>query len=287
MLEYKALIFILLVWLPSVAAIGLSIPPVLVGDKKRYSSPLNLLNCVSYLTSKDDIVTVTIKTGGRLTSQVLNLNVFDSQKNTLRSLEDLSGDQIIMFTNLDYEMSAPDKKKRRLLEFHGKNSKEDEETMYPPIPEMTYVHICYDNIYSDKSWSFQKQTRDLTMTVDIRSLASLKKTNYKMYAKYFGQHTETAKMRDDLDFEFDFSEESFESVVKKLEHLLNEVNDQLKDSHKVVENLKHNERRLRDLNEEIFENYIKTTTLLLFTIGSLGIIQIIYFKFYFKRRKLI
>lgn len=274
-------------WLSKVAAIGLSILPVLVGDKKRYSSPLHLLNCVSYLTSKDDIITVTIKTGDRLTSQVLNLNVFDSQKNTLRSLEDLSGDQMIMFTNLDYEMSASDKKKRRLLEFHGKNPKEEEENIYPPIPEMTYVHICYDNIYSDKSWSFQKQTRDLTMTVDIRSLASLKKTNYKMYAKYFGQHTETAKMRDDLDFEFDFTEESFESVVKKLEHLLNEVNDQLKDSHKIVENLKYSERRLRDLNEEIFENYIKSTTFLLFTIGTLGIIQIIYFKFYFKRRKLI
>lgn len=286
MLRKLHFLLFILASLRAALAIGLSIPPVLVGDKRRYSSPRNLANCLSYLTSKDDILMVTIKAGDKLTSQKLNLNVFDSQKNTLRFLEDLEHDQVVMFTNLDYELTPKDKHWKRLLGVHEKKVEEGIDLL-PFVPEKTYVHICFDNVYTDKSWSFQKQHHDLIMTVDIRSLSSLKKTNYKKYAKYFSQFSETAKMNDDRDFQFDFSEESFESAVKKLENLLHEVSEELQASHEVVQNLKRNERRLRDLNEEIFENYIKTSTLLLFTIGSLGLIQLFYYKFYFKRQKLI
>lgn len=286
MLHDLVTIFLLFAWLPSVVAIGLSIPPVLTGDKKRYSTPHNLANCISYLTSKDDIITVKIKAGEKQTSQVLNLNVFDSQKNVLRTLEDLEQDQVVMFTNLDYQATPEEKKRKRFLEVQDKTEQDDIDLL-PLVPEKTYVHICFDNIYSDRSWSFQKQPRDLSLTVDIRSLASLKKTNYKIYAKYFTQNSESAKMRDDLDFEFDFTQESFESAVKKLQVELNEVSEELKQSLEVVQNLKFHERRLRDMNEEIFENYMRTSVLLLCTIAGLGMIQLFYYKFYFKRRKLI
>lgn len=280
------LVFLLLALLPCAVSIGISVPPVLIGDKKKYSSPRNLENCVSYLTSKDDIITVTIKSGDKLTSQLLNLNVFDSQKNALRSLEDLSGDQMVMFTNLGYQDTSPDHSWKRLLDFHDKKTDEFYDQL-PLVPEKTYVHICFDNVYSDKSWSFQKQPRELSMTIDIRSLASLRNTNYKEYAKHFTKISDTENNDEDAAVDRDFSEENFESAIKKLEHLLNEVSEELKDSQIVAQNLKRSERRLRDLNEKIFENYIKTATLLLFTIASLGLIQLSYYKFYFKRRKLI
>lgn len=283
MFRAHALLVWLLAYLPAVLAIGLSIPPVLIGDKKRYSSPLNLANCVSYLTSKDDIITVTIKAGDKLNSQLLNLNVFDSQKNTLRFLEDLEHNQMVMFTNLDYQLSGQDHHWKRLLDFHREKKPQEGIDLLPSVPDKTYVHICFDNIYLDKSWSFQKQPRELIINVDIKSLTALKKTNYKKYAKYFSHFLES----DDIETDFDFSEENFESAVKKIENLLNEVSEELDASLKIVQNLKVHERRLRDLNEEIFENYIKTSTLLLFTIGSLGLIQLFYYKFYFKRRKLI
>ena len=92
-----------------------------MGDQKRCSSPRNLANCVSYITSKDDIITVNIKAGETIASQELNLNVFDSKKNILRSLTDLAHDQVVMFTNLNYQTSSKEKKWKRLLDFHYKD----------------------------------------------------------------------------------------------------------------------------------------------------------------------
>ncbi|RKP31820.1 hypothetical protein METBISCDRAFT_26297 [Metschnikowia bicuspidata] len=85
------------------------------------------------------------------------------------------------------------------------------------------------------------------MSVDIRSLSSLKKTNYKKYSKYFNQVSQTTLTGKGPETEPDFFKESFESAVKQLENLLQEASDELEESNK----------------------------------------EILYYKFYFKRLKLI
>lgn len=260
----------------------MTIPPVVTGDRKKYSSLNNLMNCIGYWTFKDDIILVTVKSGDRIASQQLNLNVFDSDNNKLRSIEDLADDKTFMFTNLNNpvqlsEHSTPKRDKNEYEEFTDTRSGK------------SYIYICFDNIYFDKSWSFQKRSRDLMLQVSIRNMTLLQQTNYNKFAKYFNQvkDPKDSDVNANNEFQLDFSEQDFEKAMDQLQVLLNEVSEELRSTEGVVKLLMDNEFKLRDLNEEIFEEYTRTSLILFACICISGLCQIIYYKCYFTKRKLI
>lgn len=267
--------FVFLALLYTVAAIGLSVPPIAVGDTSLYSSTKNLINCISYKTSRDDIVMAQINSGNKLASQKLNLYVFDSNLNLLRSLQDMSHEQTVMVTNLNSPIKFSD-----LLGKH-KSRQVDEAAK-------DFVHICFDNVYYDKSWSFNKQARNVILTVNVRNVTTLKKTNYNNYAKYFTKLTDLEKAQvTEESFDLDFSEGDFDKAISKLQTLLNEVSEELRDLSRTLQELKNSESELRNVNESIYERYTLSLLLIFALICLLGFFEIVYYYFMLKRRKLI
>lgn len=262
----------------------MTIPPVVTGDRKKLSSLNNLMNCISYRTFKDDIILVTVNSGDRIASQQLNLNVFDSENSVLRSMTDLADEQNFMFTNLNNPIQFDNRKPT-----NQKKARDDYNDLMNLHSGKSYIYICFDNIYFDKSWSFQKQSRDLLLTVSIRNMTSLKETNYNKLAKYFNQ----LKDPNDLDinenneFQLNFNEEDFEKAMGSLQNQLNEVSEELKSTEAIFKILMDNESKLRDVNEAIYEEYTFTSIILIACISIFGICQIVYYKCYFTKRKLI
>lgn len=264
-------------------AIGMTIPPVVTGDHKKYSSLSNLMNCISYRTFKDDIILLTVNSGDRIVSQQLNLNIFDSENNMLRSVEDLADEKTVMFTNLNNPIQLEDRKNAPM------RARDNYHDLMNVHSGKSYVYVCFDNIYFDKSWSFQKHSRDLLLHVSIRNLTSLKETNYNNFAKYFSQLKDPREVdiNEDNEFQLDFNEQDFEKAVVQLQTLLNEVSEELKSTEGIIKILMDNESKLRDVNEAIFEDYTLTSIVLIACICIFGLCQIIYYKCYFTRKKLI
>lgn len=290
------IISLLLAWANQVVALGMIIPPVATGDKRKYSGINNLLNCVSYRTRKDDIIMARIDSGDRISLQKLNLHVFDSDNNVLRTMDNMAGEQTIMFTNLNNPVqleqhlaSGLDLLSRKLGEkiHHNKNKPRDAQYDADMIPHIgkSYVYICFDNIYYDKSWSFQRSPREVTLTVDIRDINTLKETNYANYARYF-KDEKKAESGHDLDTS-NFNERDFESAVDKLLAMLHQVLEEIQSSTAVSESLKVRQSELRNVNEAIYETYMQTTVIILSCICVFGLVQVIYIRFYLKLKKLI
>lgn len=271
-------VILFILWIPNCLAIGMSIPPVVTGDHKKYSSLSNLMNCISYRTFKDDIILVIINSGDRIASQQLNLNVFDSENNILRSMEDMADEQTFMFTNLNNPVQLSANKPR-----------DDYDDLMSVHSGKSYVYICFDNIYFDKSWSFQKRSRDLLMQVAIRNITSLKETNYNKFAKYFNQvkNPSDSDVNENNEFQLDFNEQDFEKAMAQLQTLLNEVSEELRSTEGIINLLMDNEYRLRDVNEAIYEDYTRTSIFLIACICIFGLCQIIYYRCYFSRKNLI
>ncbi|GEQ66545.1 hypothetical protein JCM33374_g208 [Metschnikowia sp. JCM 33374] len=279
-------VFFTLIW--QVSAIGMSIPPVVTGEQKRYSSLSNLMNCISYTTSKDDIIMLNIQSGSKLSSQQLNLRVFDSENNILRSIQDISGEQSVIFTNLNNPIQIHQTDPKHLIGLTNRRQIDnDEEDL--STSEKSHIHICFDNVYFDKSWSFQKRSRDVQLNVSIRNITTLRQTNYNDYAKYFVRisNTDMKEVDHSSNSNSDFTEKDFNNAVNHLQTSLNEVSEELKSSKGTLQTLQSLENELRNFNESIFESFTRTSLLLIATICIFGLAQLAYFHIFLKRKKLL
>lgn len=285
----------------------MSIPPISQDDKDHYSGLNYLDNCLSYHTNNNDLIMVTVLLGERLPSQSLNLKVFDSEDNLLRYSNNIMGEINLILKNLnnqDYYLSegsrdvaepgvslnpTPSKvpnKRDQLLDklsgFHpsrSNNAKLNE--LLNNDKGKNLINVCFDNIYSDKSWSFQPQIRDIDLHVSLRDVSTLKQTNYNLYSKYFN------KFRSSIQSDTPsllMEEKDFDEQIEVIENEIHNVVQNLKNSELILQNLLDQEWKLRDVNETIFAGYTRISIILLVTILVMGLFQIAYFGFYFKRR---
>lgn len=269
-----------------VHGVGMSIPPILIGEQKKYSSLDHLYNCISYPTVKDDIILVHVDSGDKIPSQSLNLNIFDSDSNTLRLKNDLSQSLDLMFTNLNNPSKINDDltKKSNILNrlhlgYHNLPESDISTDLFNSNKGRSFIHICFDNIYGDKSWNFIPSSRDIEITVEIKNMTTIKQTNYNNYAKYFKNKQEKGKII--------LNENDFDSKVTSVEQELNDVVENLKNSANILSNLMDQEFKLRDVNESIFDRYTKNSIILITCIGILGICQVLYFKCLMKKTKVL
>lgn len=303
---------LLTAWVTSMVMIqtyglGLIVTPHLVGDNKKYSSINNLLNCVSYPTVKDDIIILTVDSGEKLPSQVLNMNIFDSENNKIRYKGDISEEMNLIFTNLNNPLQinrnyadSPDKR-NILNKIHLGRNKEQErvDELMNSDTGKSLIYICFDNLYLDKSWSFQPQDRDVEIFVDIKNMTTIKQTNYNLYAQYFkkfkynsdqgvdAKNNEKKSKNEGTDktLKKDFTQNDFENNIKLLESELSDVVENLKNSELILTNLMEQESKLRDANERIFSEYTKVSIIMIVAISIFGMAQLVYFRCYLKKRK--
>ena len=303
---------LLTVWVTSVVMIqvyglGLIVTPQLVGDNKKYSSINNLLNCVSYPTVKDDIIILTVNGGEKLPSQVLNMNIFDSENNKIRYKRDISDEMNLIFTNLNNPLlinrnhgNSPDKH-NILNKLHLGRNKEQErvDELMNSDTGKSLIYICFDNLYLDKSWSFQPLDKEVEIFVDIKNMTTIKQTNYNIYAQYFKKfkynsekgidvkNNEKKSKNEGTDKapKKDFTQNDFENNIKLLESELSDVVENLKNSELILKNLMEQESKLRDANEKIYSEYTKVSIIMLVIISIFGLAQLVYFRCYLKKRK--
>lgn len=303
---------LLTAWVTSMVMIqtyglGLIVTPHLVGDNKKYSSINNLLNCVSYPTVKDDIIILTVDSGEKLPSQVLNMNIFDSENNKIRYKGDISEEMNLIFTNLNNPLQinrnyadSPDKR-NILNKIHLGRNKEQErvDELMNSDTGKSLIYICFDNLYLDKSWSFQPQDRDVEIFVDIKNMTTIKQTNYNLYAQYFkkfkynsdqgvdAKNNEKKSKNEGTDktLKKDFTQNDFENNIKLLESELSDIVENLKNSELILTNLMEQESKLRDANERIFSEYTKVSIIMIVAISIFGMAQLVYFRCYLKKRK--
>ena len=285
----------------------MSIPPISQDDKDHYSGLNYLDNCLSYHTSNNDLIMVTVLLGERLPSQSLNLKVFDSEDNLLRYSNNIMGEINLILKNLnnpDYYLSegsrdvaeseaslkptpskVPNKRDQlidKLPGFHPSRSNDAKlNELLNNDKGKNLIYVCFDNIYSDKSWSFQPQIKDIDLHVNLRDVSALKETNYNLYSKYFN------KFRSSIQSDTPsllMEEKDFDEQIEVIENEIHNVVQNLKNSELILQNLLDQEWKLRDVNETIFAGYTRISIILLVTILVMGLFQIAYFGFYFKRR---
>lgn len=283
----------LLLCVNGIVALGLIIPPIKVGDKGSYASLKNTVNCVKYKSNKDDIVFITLKTGDRQHNQMLDVIVLDEQNNNLRQLTDVSNDINIIFSNmngeneLDQEIALKRGEKRDLV-------------------ESSDFYICFNNIFTDKSWSFQPQPKELELFVDIKNMTTIKQYNYKSLGKYFNrlkfEHydqdqddqqkinnlgEEQIKPKKMVPLKHVFSESDWINEINFLSTELNNIVASLKESEMILTDLSQQEVSLRNVNEDIFSNYTKTVIALYVIICVIGALQLLYYRWLLKKRKVL
>lgn len=275
--------------LPVCYAIGLSVLPIRIDDHKSYSSVKNLANCIGYSTSKDDIITIVVKSGQKQQSQMLDLHVIDSDSNTLRSLHDISGEQMFMFTNLNNPIQLEDVSTKPPSGKRGAANSDSYNQLMSSFEGKSYLYVCFDNIYTDKSWSFQKQSRDVTFSISIRNITTLKETNYNKLAKHFNKipNPDNVNTNAENEFKADFKESDFENSMNSLQSELEHVLNELDAAQNNIRTLVDDQKLLRDANEDIFESYTKAWLLLIICICAFSAFQLLYIKLYFAKRKII
>lgn len=299
MLFYGTLLIAFIVF-ECVQCLGLNIPPVSSGDPSSISNLENLKNCVNYATLKDDFIMVKINSGDTIPSQHLNLRIFDSENNLIRSQSDLKDELELIFTSfqspkqIDHEGNAVNRGEQILNRLPLVGKKKDSSTKNGALEQQnigeSWIHICFDNIFVDRSWSFTPQDREVELHVDIKNINSIKETNYKVYAMHFQKFKqEKSELKNDKHMlvEEDLSKVEFEKYVKILEGELDDLVEKLSETHILLLDLVDQEVKLRDTNEAIFESYTYNSIVLLSTIGIFGVAQLIYFRFFLKRRKVI
>ncbi|KAK6455005.1 emp24/gp25L/p24 family/GOLD-domain-containing protein [Scheffersomyces xylosifermentans] len=287
-------------------ALGLTIHPTKVGDKSGYSSRENLRNCVSYPTVKDDIILVTVKSGDKVNKQFLNLIIFDDENNSLRSQRDISNEVSFMFTNLNNPKSGAVQEQEGEV---GKRSNPEQNIINQDISQAnadpnhinelinsnkgkSMINICFDNLYADKSWSFHPEPKDVELYVDIKNLTTIQQTNYNNYAQYFNslKKQQNGNKKDGEEKEEqnkEFTQQDFEDEIKFLKTELDNVIVNLQNSEMILQNLMEQEFKLRDVNEAIFSEYTKASVVIIACTILFGLVQLIYFRCYLKKRKVL
>ncbi|ODV78135.1 uncharacterized protein CANTADRAFT_27056 [Suhomyces tanzawaensis NRRL Y-17324] len=289
--------------LPWVASLGITVPPVKVGDKKNYSSKNNLKNCISYPTVGEDVIMLRINAGNRIASQSLNLFVFDDEDNTFRRQDDLDFEVSFIFANLNSRNPSPGGHDPSMLElfkrsglFHLghkaapavlEHEREKANELLNSNNGKSLIYVCFDNIYMDKSWSFKPQSRDVELDVTIKTLNTLKDTNYNSFAHYFSSLKASEDKSDDPSAEPQFTEEDFDSKMDFLKSELNNVIKNLENSELTLKALVDQESHHRDANEAIFSRYTRVSITVLVCIAAIGILQLIYFRCYLQKRKIL
>lgn len=282
-LRYISLIIWILQIIPITYGLGVFVKPALKGDKSKHSSLNYMINCVSYETVKDDIIIVRIKSGDRIGSQILNLHIFDSDNNMIRTSNDIANDLDLIFTNLNNPNQIKEngdvlhqiKRSSFFKKMHG-HSKEE---LFIEKGGKSVINICFDNLYSDKSWSFKPREREVEVFVDIKDMTKIKETNYQTYAKYFN-----AKKYDRNSDRSSFTEADFDVSISELKNDLQTVIDSLDKSQLTLDSLLDYEVQLRDANEEIFHTYSLNTIVIFVIIGIFGAIQIFFTRRFLKKK---
>ncbi|RLV92211.1 hypothetical protein JA1_003324 [Spathaspora sp. JA1] len=247
------------------SGLGITVQPVKYGQSKQMSSISNLQNCLTYETSTDDIIFVRIKSENKLPSQILNLNIFDNEANQFRKQRDIGSREIeLIISHADNKLQEVKADKRE--DEDGSSSKKSKKN----------INICFDNVYSDMSWSFHPDTYDVELFVDIKK--DMKTTNYDLYKKYF------SKSRKQVE---EFTQENLDNNMELVKQELNSIVEKLESSESILRDLMVQEYKLRDVNEEIYSGYTMITVIVLACIILSGLSQVIYFKCYLKRRKLL
>ena len=275
---FQFMLFAFLLLLPSANAIGVMIPPIKNLSKDKKSSLKNLQNCVSYETTKKDIMFVTISNVEQFTSQSLNLLILDDQGNTLRNQQDIgkfNREVELLITNLESLKSIVLEEKREEGKANSNNNVEE------IAKDTKMIHVCFDNVYSDLSWSFQPRIFEFEVTVNIKN--DIESTDYGMYRQYFTYlQDENSK-----EGQAEINAMSFEAKMLLVEMDLQTVVDKLLELDETLKLLMENEFKLRDANEEIFSGYTLISIVLCVTILVCGLLQLIYFKFYLRRKNVL
>ncbi|KAG7665990.1 uncharacterized protein J8A68_000420 [[Candida] subhashii] len=178
---YKRFILLFLFMIHSVNCIGLTIPPIKDGHKKQLSSINNLENCVSYQTNVQDIILISIKSNEKITSQLLNLNIFDNLGNQLRKQKNIGSREIdLIITNVDNKLSSTPKDKR-------------DESAKSII-----------NIFE--------------LTVEVKQ--NIKTTDYNLYKKYFSNNKKGKQQQEEEEFTQESFDNSVGSVKQELKNIV-------------------------------------------------------------------
>jgi hypothetical protein len=290
-----------------VLGLGVIIPPVKIGDTKGYASIKNTLNCVKYKSNRDDIVLITLKTGDRLHNQMLDVVVLDGDDNKLRQLADVTHDVNIIFSNMNGDDVSNEITLKRDREMFGlKDSNDRSNHVSKRAVEISDFYVCFNNIYTDKSWSFQPQTKEVELFVDIKNITTIKQYNYRTLGKYFNRlkfehydrSQETNQQINNLDqdsikpkklvpLKHVFSEKDWLNEINYLSTELNNIILSLKESESILTDLSQQEIILRDTNEEIFSNFTKTAITLYVVICVIGVLQLIYYRWLLKKKKIL
>lgn len=287
----------MMVWVIPVTGLGVTVPPISITNRHKFSSLDNLQNCVSYQTIKDDMILVRIQAGDTITSQSLNLNIFDLENNKIRFKKNIAHDLHIMFTNLNspyrvddgHAMESPLKKRTRRADTVERDEKGQQ--LLEANTGKLLIYICFDNVYTDRSWSFKPRDHEVEVQVEIKNLESLQQINYKNYAQYFNK---VYKLQEDekvdeqpIDGHTDFTEEKLEENLKYLQAELNNIVSSLEGSESILLTLMENEFKLRDTNEEIYTNYSKWAILLIVFTGVTGAVQLVYFGCFLRKQNIV
>lgn len=247
----------------SVNCIGLTIPPIKDGHKKQLSSINNLENCVSYQTNVQDIILISIKLNEKITSQLLNLNIFDNLGNQLRKQKNIGSREIdLIITNVDNKLSSSPKDKRDEL-------------------AKSIINICFDNIYTDLSWSFHPIDYEVELTVEVKQ--NIKTTDYNLYKKYFSNNKKGKQQQE----EEEFTQESFDNSVGSVKQELKNIVENLHSLQSILQELMEVEYKLRDTNEEIYSDYTLIRIIIISCIILFGLTQVVYIKSYLKNKNLL
>lgn len=262
-------------------AIGMQISPISSDDTKLQSSTKKLHNCLGYLTLKDDLVLVKVNAGERLQLQQLNLRVFDADGNVLRGADSIAGQLSFIFTNLNNPVQI-----EQLLFLDRFKPRKQSPPLDLASPGSTFVYICFDNLFYDKLWSFNKQPHNVDLQVQLRNASTLGEIDYRDFAKYFSR-LKPQKQLDHEKEEPEFTRQHFEIATNQLGFQLQEISESLRSLAEILNILKQNQALLRGVNELIFTTHTLTSISIIGAICAFGAAQIVYFMCFCKSKRLI
>ncbi|KAI5955265.1 hypothetical protein KGF54_001826 [Candida jiufengensis] len=278
-------LFILLFLIPSItSAIGLTISPIknIKSNQKKLSSLKNLQNCLSYEVESNDILFLSINPIENLPSQEINLKIMDSQGNILRNQPNLSKFNKVLEFIINSNNNEVTSESDNELDIRSNTKIENQPKL------RNFIHVCFDNLYNDLSWSFQPQDFEIEMDINIKN--DIKLTNYKIYKNFFSNintNTEEGSSSQEQDYnKIQINEEIFDSKMNSISLELNSMVDKLIESDLILQDLLNQEFKLRDVNEEIFSGYNFISVFLCLTIFICGLVQLVFFKCYLKRKNI-
>lgn len=267
----------------TVSAIGMFIDPIQRSDKSKYSSLKNLKHCLSYATTNDELILIKVRPGEKLPSQSLNLKIFDSEDNVLRIQNDVSQEVSLILKNLNSPLQPKQSRSNIIDRLSNFGSKDPEKlnALLESGKGKNLIYVCFDNIYSDKSWSFSPKTYEILVDVNLRDVSAMKNTDYNLYSKYFNKFIsgEDHHIKD-------MNENDFDNEINVVENELNNVVENLQNSELLLKNILQQESKLRDANEEIYSAYTISSIIILIVIGLFGISHTMYLRYYLKRKLL-